>query len=61
MNIIDPKTVDAARQIRAAIQNLNELVKDAYALDIIVQYDVRRPRHFEPGNPTIFATVSQEI
>lgn len=52
---------EAAENIRAALQNLNELVQDAWGHDIVVQYDVRRPRHSESGNPVIYATVSMEI
>lgn len=50
-----------AKNIRAAIQNVNELVRDAYAMNVLVQYDVKRPRHYEPGNPTIFSIVSAEL
>lgn len=59
----DTEAVIIARNIRAAIQNLNELVEDAYReYEIIVQYEVKRQRHFEqPGNPKILATISQEV
>lgn len=58
-----PEVTFAAYNIRAALQNLNELVEDAYRdHEIVVQYEIKRVRHFEqPGNPKILAVISQEV
>lgn len=63
MSIDDQKVKAAAQNIRAALQNLNELVEDAYKdHEIVVQYEVKRQRHFEQaGNPKILAVISQEV
>jgi hypothetical protein len=52
-----------ARNIRAAVQNLNELVEEAYAAhEIIVQYEIKAPCDCaRPSNSTILATILQEV
>ncbi len=58
---INPEAVEIAKDIRSAIQNLNELAQDAFDMGVHVHYDVRRARYNEPGNPTIFSNVSLGI
>lgn len=62
MNSNESTAQDVAQNIRAALQNLNELVEDAYhSHEIIVTYDIKRPMAYEDGSPKIFAIVSQEV
>jgi hypothetical protein len=55
--------VEAARNIRLALQNLNELVEDAYKQhEIRVLYEIRSIRsYYEAGTPEILAVITQEL
>ncbi len=52
----------AASNIRAALQNLNELVTAAYQdHEVVVQYEIQTPSYISNTGPKIVATILVEI